>query len=45
MVFKQRDFTVKWFTIADFLYTQNNVYHYREKRGHFVILFCELGIS
>ena len=43
MVFKQRDFTVMGFTVADFLYTQGNVYHYREKRGHFVICFVNSG--
>ena len=29
-------FIVKWFTVADVLYTQSYVYHYRGKQGRFV---------
>ena len=29
-------FIVKWFTVADFLYAQCYVYHYRRKQGRLV---------
>ena len=46
MVFKQRDFIAKWFTVVD-LYTLEAMFSLtsKEEKEAALSLFCELGIS
>ena len=45
MVFKQRDFIAKWFTVVDFIRSKQFFYWPVQRKTRPLSLFCELGIS